>query len=762
MSGAPSGRSPFPASRNPRNRRTSLAPDSFQHDDGSSHSPFLNNLLRFSPKASISPLGNRGSVTNAGTQQRRTRFFDSAATAAPSIRTVDSTGSSVASSTDVTTKPAAAVDLQDGIPIEQLKILAQQLLLSSPEMAAFYAGILYAKTGTDGLLLAEALAAAGQLEACLRIIEEANLRQDAPWEAVLIAAKALSGKRDWTALIEILEDMCRMPDPMITPASARSPPTSNPLEDSDIIGWATLKRSIKVGTTSSIHPLSMVCFFRANAYFETGCGFRASTYWKLALKMDCRCQQAWDAIQEKKLLSPKEAYDLVTRDIEFPQEHEWLRSFYMARIEVTTQDSAVIVVGGGAKADDVDMIESGELLSPIAPMMSPAETNTRQHNDEVSNQIQADVNSAFLNLWEKHKLQESPQILAMAARRAYRNYDWKGALEYCKQLAEQDPTIREAAFCYISCLVILGHKRELFRLAHQWVEVAPKSARAWFAVGAYYYCIERFHIAQRHFSRATKLDPQCSEAWIAFGCSFAACDESDQALASFRAAQRLSPGDHSALMYMGMEYVRTNHLPLASHFLESALASSGNDPLCLHEMGVLCMLKGDNNEEAISWFRRALTAAFGQRSLDDCIERCNDPYWEPTLFNLGHCYRRLDQLEEAETCYRRCNALRPHNHSSLAALAFVNLHTDRIDEAIEYFHKALSVKPNDSLSTDMLTRVLKLQVPNPVQKTDLRALASRENKRHVKPNISLSSAWGLKDDSLMSEGTDSDIDMSGD
>jgi anaphase-promoting complex subunit 6 len=355
----------------------------------------------------------------------------------------------------------------------------------------------------------------------------------------------------------------------------------------------------------------------------------------------------------------------------------------------------------------------------------------------------------------------------MAARRAYRNYDWKKTLEYCHYLSQLDPTMSEAAFCYVSSLVILGHKRVLFRLAHKWVEAAPKSARAWFAVGAYYYCIERYHVAQRHFSRATRLDPQCSEAWIAFGCSFAACDESDQALASFRAAHRLSPGDHSALLYMGMEYVRTNHLPLATHFLESALAASAGDPLCLHELGVLCLQKGNKDEDALSWFRRALTAAFGKESLEDCIELCNDPYWEPTLFNLGHCYRRRRCFREAELCYRRCNALCPNNHSSLSALAFVNLHTNDIDQSIEFFHKALAVKPNDSLSTDMLSRVLKLQVSIPVRKTDLRALKSRDNKRHVKPTFAVSSAlWGLKDDSVMSEGADSDfnsdIDMSGD
>jgi hypothetical protein len=728
--GGPSGRSPFPASRHTRrnpqpsyahNNNTSASsslapPDSFlqqPHDGGessSAHSPFLNNLLRFSPKASISPLNShhRGGngVTNAG-QQRRTRFFDggtahASSAAAHHRRSVDaSTGGS--SSVDSSGEPppltthhksslamgggattsnmttTLLTDLQDGIPLDHLRRLADQHLLSAPEMAAFYAGIVYAKTSSssssssnnyrinsnitadDGLRLARAHAAAGQYEACLRIMEEADLLSSSspqrmmttddhqntnyyPWDAIIVAAQALSGKRDWPALIELLEDVCRScgntmavdhnDDPLITPAygnnnnnnnhqrlllattttTSSSTPvgaTANPLEDSDLPGWLALRRSINLKGSSTgalfsggIHPLAMVCYFRANAYFATGCGFRACTYWKLALQMDCQCQPAWEALQGQKLLSPQEAYELLTRDLEFAHpEQDWLRSFYLARIEVTTTTldvaaaaansntslSTTTTVPHGEPKSDTDMMASvPELLSPIPSVLSPnafstakrpaATTNRHHHHhhdlhvggggepssllsgtNPTTTMIQADVSAAFTNLWDKHKLQDSPQILAMAARRAYRNYDWKKCLEYCHYLSQLDPTLSEAAFCYVSSLVLLGHKRVLFRLAHQWVEAAPKSARAWFAVGAYYYCIERYHVAQRHFSRATRLDPQCSEAWIAFGCSFAACDESDQALASFRAAHRLSPGDHSALTYMGIEYLRTNN-----------------------------------------------------------------------------------------------------------------------------------------------------------------------------------------------------------
>jgi len=291
--------------------------------------------------------------------------------------------------------------------------------------------------------------------------------------------------------------------------------------------------------------------------------------------------------------------------------------------------------------------------------------------------IQVNVDQAFANLWHIHKLQQSPEVLAMAARRAYRRYDLRGALDYCKQLAAIDPLCQTAGYVYISTLAALGHKRHLFRLAHEWVEASPKSARAWFAVGSYYYACERYHVAQRHFCRATRLDPHCTEAWIAFGCSFAACDESDQALASFRAAQRLSPGEYASLLYMGMEYLRTNHVVLAQYFLTSAFKASGGDPLCLNELGVLSIQRGDF-ETAISWLSRALRACVQdglagdeRKSVADCVELCQEKHWEATIFNLGQCYRKTRKFSDAALCFERCVALSPVCFTTLFGLRFV-------------------------------------------------------------------------------------------
>jgi anaphase-promoting complex subunit 6 len=271
-------------------------------------------------------------------------------------------------------------------------------------------------------------------------------------------------------------------------------------------------------------------------------------------------------------------------------------------------------------------------------------------------------------------------------------------------------------------------------------------------------------VAQRHFCRATRLDPQCTEAWIAFGCSFAACDESDQALASFRAAQRLSPGEHSSLLYMGMEYVRTNHLVLAQYFLESALSTSGGDPLCSHELGVLASLKGDH-AASIPFFQRALAATVGGDCIEETIGMSHDPYWEPTLFNLGHSFRKTRQFEKAQKCFERCVSLCPDKFSTYAALAFTKHLMSDLDGAIEYYHQALSCKPDDPFSTEMLNRALReaLSTTLRVSEAPPPATAQKARKPQARSFLSPSSEWSRQEDSIVSDGDEmeSDVDMSG-
>ncbi|CAN0115211.1 unnamed protein product, partial [Scytosiphon promiscuus] len=204
-------------------------------------------------------------------------------------------------------------------------------------------------------------------------------------------------------------------------------------------------------------------------------------------------------------------------------------------------------------------------------------------------------------------------VLAAKAECCYEQNDAQQALDICRQVFRTDPHNAACLPVYLAAMVELKMKSQLFYTAHQLVEAGPKQAVSWFAVGCYYHLLDKNELAQRYFLKSTKLDGRFAPAWIGFGNAFAAQEETDQAVSAYRTAARLFQGSHLALLYIGMEYVRTHNLALARNFLMGALALSPLDPLVLNELGVVHFATGEY-EEARERFGKVLQIVEGLSS----------------------------------------------------------------------------------------------------------------------------------------------------
>mmetsp|Transcript_37243 Transcript_37243/g.42521 ORF Transcript_37243/g.42521 Transcript_37243/m.42521 type:complete len:836 (-) Transcript_37243:278-2785(-) len=772
------GRSPFPV--NHRNRRRMELEDSVASSTFASPSFFslgAPSTTRQSPSSSyLSPTHSGGSSRGKPTR----RFFANSSGGNINLNGSMNTNNSSAVSTNSSIhKTPTDVKTMDLHHIQQLaRHCMDYRTTASPDMAVFYASILYTKTQSpqDAYFYAQTLARNHELRRAVRILDQANListnrnslcqqfDDTTPFitlEAVLLASQCLANLGDWQEATQLLEDASRLPDvPTI-------------LTDDDEEGWNELFKhySPKSDNTSivavdgdstndddkdsignMIHVVSRVCLWRARCYDATSHPPRAKIFWKRAVKLDYQCVAALDSLLERNLLTPQESSNIIL-NLPIPKSMDWLKQIYLARLPVLSsfdqQDENSIIqeeyenhqpptsfinsasVAGGFHDTSSIRMSPGSSLFVTPPDENNKYINqsrNRSNNyaavssNSNSNYPAKEIAGALDKLYLVHQLQHSPEVLALAAIRAYKKYDLQSSFSFCQELVRVDPLTPKASFVHAATLLALDYKRLLFGLAHEWVKASPQSAKSWFAVGCYYFACKRYHVAQQHFCRATRLDPLCTDAWIAFGCAFAACDESDQALASFRAAQRLAPAEFSALLYMGMEYVRTNHLVLAQHALLAALP--GNDPLCLHELGVAHFAKKDYNN-AISWFQKAvveiaklhtsnesgdnIALLVQHNNIEYFVEMVQHEYWEPTLFNLGHCYRKNLNFPHALICFEKCLVLRPDNPSVLTAIGFTkHLMGDarNLDGAIETYHQALAKKSDNGFATEMLNRAL--------------------------------------------------------
>jgi len=297
--------------------------------------------------------------------------------------------------------------------------------------------------------------------------------------------------------------------------------------------------------------------------------------------------------------------------------------------------------------------------------------------------------------FEKWDLAHNEHVQILQAHTYYNLNSFEECYHITEKIIQNSPFNEEVLAPHICSLVELKKKADLHYLAHQLASCYPERPISWFAVGAYYYLVEKYDIARRHFNKATDIDQHFAPAWIGFGHSFGYQDACDQAVAAYRTANRLFPGSHLPLVCIGMEYVRTQNLPLAKLYFDRAKHICLYDPLIYNELGIIAY-KQCNYDEA---------AALLERALQYC-STISSEMREPITYNLGHAYRKLEKYGKAIETYDEALNLDPKNPKILTSIAFTHLLMGQYEQAIEYCHKSLALLSTDSFAVDVLHHAL--------------------------------------------------------
>ncbi|XP_054162340.1 cell division cycle protein 16 homolog [Oppia nitens] len=306
----------------------------------------------------------------------------------------------------------------------------------------------------------------------------------------------------------------------------------------------------------------------------------------------------------------------------------------------------------------------------------------------------------FLPYESSNILQNNVDFMTSLAERHYYNCEYQQCFKITSQVLSKDIYHTQCLPIHLSCLMELKKTNALFDLAHKLVDLYPESSLSWFAVGCYYLLINKTDAARRFLSKATTLDNVLAPAWLLYGHSFAVESEHDQAMAAYFKASHLMNGCHLPLLYIGLEYGLTDNPKLAERFFKQALDIAPNDPFVLHELGVIAY-QSSNYIIAEKYFREALNIIKNRKEITVLPDK-----WEPLLNNMGHVLRKLKRYEEAIDFHKQALILCPQNPSTYSSLGFVYSLMTKWNESVEYFHKALGLKRDDSFSTAMLGHVI--------------------------------------------------------
>ncbi|KAG8230089.1 hypothetical protein J437_LFUL009208 [Ladona fulva] len=205
-------------------------------------------------------------------------------------------------------------------------------------------------------------------------------------------------------------------------------------------------------------------------------------------------------------------------------------------------------------------------------------------------------------------LSSNPDVATWKAERLYYNCDHRECSRITESILKRDPCRPGCLPVHIACMVEMNKSNdsklqetsgsfgsnELFYLAHRLVDLYPRMAISWFAVGCYYYIIGKNDVARSYLAKATTLEKPFGPAWLAYGHSFAADREHDQAMAAYFKASQLMKGCHLPLLYIGLECGLTNNTQLALKFFSQAKSIAPEDPFVIHEMGVVAFQNQDH------------------------------------------------------------------------------------------------------------------------------------------------------------------------
>mmetsp|Transcript_17222 Transcript_17222/g.28307 ORF Transcript_17222/g.28307 Transcript_17222/m.28307 type:complete len:551 (+) Transcript_17222:192-1844(+) len=467
----------------------------------------------------------------------------------------------------------------------------------------------------------------------------------------LLAAQCQAELKQWDECLAILGDSSEDDESPETNFRPVRSPDFNRMSVGSYVDGASPVMMIIEETTSedsashSVNLQAALCLLRGRVYDALENRSRATHWYSEAVRKDPFCFEAFERLIDSHMLTISEERELVS-SLKITADDHWLKDLYLCKLK------------------KYDTAAGDSILQTLSALEQTAD------------------------------LKGNVDVAVCKADTYYYRGDYQRCLDITSSVLVQNDSYDTTCLpLHIVCLVELKRKNDLFLCAHRLVEEHGDSAVAWYAVGCFYLLVGKYETARRYFSKATSLDQRFVPAWIGFGNAFAAQDETDQAMAAYRTASRLFPGLHLPLLYIGMEYLRTNNINISHQFFQQAKQICPFDPLVYNELGVVAYVNGEF-VEACKFLKEALSLISGVEST------------ELILINLGHTYRRLGDFKTAISYFEKALSVNSRNATTYSALGY-SLHLmGQVDGAIEYYHKALSLKPDDTFTNDILQRAL--------------------------------------------------------
>lgn len=320
--------------------------------------------------------------------------------------------------------------------------------------------------------------------------------------------------------------------------------------------------------------------------------------------------------------------------------------------------------------------------------------------------------------------QDDPEILLAYAQVLTRMSELSRARDVLEQVLALVPENNDAAMTYVSVLNQLGQEGE----ALAWLESALKKNKDDFTLRIFYARIltdlQRFDEARRQFEILTVQDPGNPDVLFSLGLLYLQSSRLDDAEGYFIRLSETKGHEDDASYYLGRIAEEKEDLKKAADWYRGV--SSGKNYFDAQMRIGMLLGKQNKIEEARLHLAEIQTqndreksiliqaeaemlaeARRFQDAMDVYDKALQKGYDEDLLYSRAMLAEKMDRLDVLEMDLRAILDKDPKNSQALNALGYTLAdRTDRYDEAYDLIERALEISPNDFFVLDSMGWIL--------------------------------------------------------
>ncbi len=244
--------------------------------------------------------------------------------------------------------------------------------------------------------------------------------------------------------------------------------------------------------------------------------------------------------------------------------------------------------------------------------------------------------------------------------------------------------------------------RKLGRLEHavdaliEAIRFNPTSFDDTFSLAQVYHLLRRGKDAIQAYLHAVRLRPRNFDAQLNLGVCYKESGALDQAVERFERAIEIDPDRSHAYVNLGATLDAQEKHYAAIRAYKEALERDGSQPIVLVNLAQTYMRQGR--------LKMARAALIQSTRLDPELAAAHQA--------LGYCLFRMKDFDSAEKSYRQAlcyDGALPQAHvglGSIGMLAYLNepSRTDRRERALDHWHRALELDPDQPKIRDLIAR----------------------------------------------------------